>query len=105
MNFFICPICKSPFEQRGRSLVCPKNHCFDLSKQGYVNLLMSQQGRLHGDDRPMVRARTAFLSEGYYRPLLEAVVAGLCLGGCAMMLASRLLDAAEKRRRPACHRM
>ncbi len=37
--------------------------------------------------------------------LLEAVVAGLCLGGCAMMLASRLLDAAEKRRRPACHRM
>ena len=37
--------------------------------------------------------------------LLEAVLAGLCLGGCAMLLASRLLDAAEKRRQPACHRM
>jgi hypothetical protein len=37
--------------------------------------------------------------------LLEAVLAGLCLGGCAMLLASRLLDVAEKRRQPACHRM
>ena len=68
MNFFICPICKSPFEQKGRSLVCPKNHCFDLSKQGYVNLLRpSKSGSVrHGDDKLMVSARSAFLGAGFY---------------------------------------
>ena len=75
MNFFICPICKSPFEQKGRSLVCPKNHCFDLSKQGYVNLLRpAKSGSVrHGDDKLMVNARSAFLGAGFYDTLRNAV--------------------------------
>ena len=71
MKFFTCPICKSPFEQKGRSLVCPKNHCFDLSKKGYVNLLRpSKSGSVrHGDDKLMVAARSAFLGAGFYNVL------------------------------------
>ena len=80
MNFFICPICKSPFEQRGRSLVCPNNHCFDLSKQGYVNLLRpAKSGAVrHGDDKLMVGARTAFLGAGFYDSLRAAVTETVC---------------------------
>lgn len=72
---FICPICSSSLYRKGRSLQCETGHCYDYAKSGYVNLLMSQQGGLHGDDRPMVRARTAFLSQGYYRPLFDLMYA------------------------------
>ncbi len=68
---FCCPICGEALWKEAKSLRCAKGHCYDYAKSGYVNLLMSQQGGLHGDDRPMVRARTAFLSAGHYRPLLD----------------------------------
>lgn len=74
ISCFCCPICGHVLTKHGKSLLCPAGHCYDYAKSGYVNLLMSQQGRLHGDDRPMVRARTAFLSKGYYRPLLDAML-------------------------------
>ena len=70
---FRCPVCGDSLIKREKSLYCSRGHCYDYAKSGYVNLLMSQQGRLHGDDRPMVRARTAFLSQGYYFPLLECI--------------------------------
>ena len=71
---FCCPVCGGQLQKDGKSLRCENKHCYDYAKSGYVNLLMSQQGRLHGDDRPMVRARTAFLSAGHYRPLLDQIV-------------------------------
>lgn len=70
----ICPVCGGGLVKEGKTLRCPAGHSYDYAKSGYVNLLMSQQGRLHGDDRPMVRARTVFLSAGHYRPLLDAIV-------------------------------
>ncbi len=73
VSAFRCPVCGKEMEREGKTLRCVSGHCYDYAKSGYVNLLMSQQGRLHGDDRPMVRARTAFLSAGHYRPLLDAV--------------------------------
>ncbi len=71
ISSFHCPICGKSLRKEGKSLYCIAGHCYDYAKSGYVNLLMSQQGGLHGDDRRMVRARTAFLSSGYYRPLLD----------------------------------
>ena len=73
VSAFCCPLCGAELKKEEKSLRCPKGHCYDYAKSGYVNLLMSQQGGLHGDDRPMVRARTAFLSAGHYKPLLDAM--------------------------------
>lgn len=73
ISAFCCPVCGNKMQKEGKTLRCLSGHCYDYAKSGYINLLMSQQGRLHGDDRPMVRARTAFLSGGYYRSLLETV--------------------------------
>ena len=75
MKFFTCPICKSPFEQKDRSLICPSRHCFDLSKKGYVNLLRpSKSGSVrHGDDKLMVAARSAFLGAGFYDTLRDTL--------------------------------
>ena len=71
MSCFICPVCKEPLVVSNRSYVCCNRHCFDISKDGYVNLLMSQQSSLkrHGDDKIMVRSRRDFLEKGYYSEL------------------------------------
>lgn len=71
MSEFICPVCKEKLNIDGRVYNCPNNHSFDISKDGYVNLLMSQQSSLkrHGDDKLMVKARRDFLSDSYYEPL------------------------------------
>lgn len=75
MSDFICPVCGGSLENSGASLRCAKNHCFDKSKFGYVNLLMSQASaaKRHGDDRVMVRARRDFLNDGYYSFLLREI--------------------------------
>jgi 23S rRNA (guanine745-N1)-methyltransferase len=74
MSDFLCPICREPLFLQGRSLCCEKRHSFDLARQGYVNLVTGGGTRhAHGDDRAMVRARTAFLSLGHYDVLCDAL--------------------------------
>lgn len=67
----ICPICGSKLNTLNKSLVCAGHHCFDIARQGYVNLLTVQQKHsLHpGDTREQVLSRRAFLEAGYYAPL------------------------------------
>ena len=75
MKDFICPVCKKPLILDGRTYKCDNGHCYDLSKSGYVNLLLSQQSKLkrHGDDKVMAKARRDFLDKGYYLPLLNGL--------------------------------
>jgi len=70
---FNCPICKSNLELNNRSLVCINRHCFDLAKEGYVNLLRvnSKKSKDPGDNSNMMMARRAFLESGHYNPLAE----------------------------------
>ena len=82
MTGFCCPICGEELELEEKGLGCKKNHRFDLSKEGYVNLFLSQQSKQkrHGDDKAMVRARKDFLEKGYYRPLLDGICETVIVG-------------------------
>lgn len=73
MSIFICPICKESLELANRTFRCKNNHCFDLAKEGYVNLLPinSKKSRLPGDSSKMIQARRSFLEAGYYQTLAE----------------------------------
>lgn len=76
MNILRCPFCGSPFEREENSFYCEAHrHCFDIAKSGYVTL--TRAPGTAGDDREMVRARTAFLDKGYYRPFAEAITDAL----------------------------
>ena len=57
-----CPVCGGALHREERSLRCGAGHCYDIARQGYVNLLRSNQSKSkrHGDDKRMVAARTAF---------------------------------------------
>ena len=75
MSYFICPVCNDKLEKNDNAYSCSDRHCFDVSKEGYVNLLMSQQSSLkrHGDDKMMVRARRDFLEKGFYSRLQKTL--------------------------------
>ncbi len=74
-EILICPVCQKPLaedpDSNHRKFECENHHSFDRSKSGYLNL--SHKQKVSGDNREMVRARTAFLEEGYYDFLRQYV--------------------------------
>lgn len=69
----LCPICGAPLTTEKPAWKCENNHCFDVARQGYVNLLpVTQKHSLHpGDCAVMVAARRDFLNAAYYAPIAE----------------------------------
>lgn len=74
-SIFRCPVCREALVIGEGVYRCASGHCFDRAKEGYVNLLPAnrQHASTPGDDKEMVRARTAFLDSGRYAPLKEAL--------------------------------
>jgi 23S rRNA (guanine745-N1)-methyltransferase len=77
LTTLICPVrhCGEPLERRGRSLICPRGHSFDVARSGYVNLLQprDRRSRRPGDPPEAVEARRRLLDAGYGEPLLRAI--------------------------------
>lgn len=71
----ICPVCGGALRKEPARYLCGGGHCFDRAKSGYVNLLQRQRHRQRGDDANMAKSRQIFLDAGYYRPLLDRLLA------------------------------
>ncbi len=69
----ICPICGGVLSCQKPAWQCERGHCFDVARQGYVNLLTVQQKHSlnPGDTRQMVVARREFLDGNHYLPIAE----------------------------------
>ena len=82
MSCFVCPVCRGNLRREAGSLYCEKRHCYDISRRGYVNLLMSQtsSGARHGDGKDMVAARRDFLDLGLYDRISDAVTEEISRG-------------------------
>lgn len=68
-----CPIDGLRLAQCDGYWQCPSNHHFDLSRQGYLNLLPSSQktSRDPGDSKAMVEARRLVLDTGLFDPFAK----------------------------------
>jgi len=86
----ICPLCEGMLSRQEKRYVCPKNHSFDIARQGYVHLLPVQNKHSlnPGDTREQVLSRRAFLEQGYYGPIAEA----LCQEAKALNVRGEILD-------------
>lgn len=69
----ICPKCKEKLIKDGKTYKCINNHSFDISKSGYLNLLLDNQknSKNPGDDKGMIKSRKFFLEEGYYKGISD----------------------------------
>lgn len=63
---FCCPKCKNILSVDAHTYKCPNGHCFDIARQGYINLLSGSTGGVHGDDDIMLTSRRRFLEAGFY---------------------------------------
>ncbi|MGI6703031.1 MAG: putative RNA methyltransferase [Clostridia bacterium] len=93
LNLFRCPFCGGKMRMVGeKSIVCAKNHCFDLAKRGYVNLLTSPAKTDY--DKEMLKSRSIIIRNGLFEPL-TGKLAGLILdhAGGPHTNVTRILDA------------
>lgn len=68
-----CPVCASPFLCDGQSLRCIKNHCFDLSAKGYVNLAPSHVQSKEKYDQALFESRRQVFEDGFYTPVVNCI--------------------------------
>ncbi len=68
-----CPHCSAVMCRDERVVGCEAGHRFDLARQGYVSLLGAASRTDTGDTPEMVAARVAFLGQGHYRPVADAI--------------------------------
>jgi 23S rRNA (guanine745-N1)-methyltransferase len=73
----LCPVrdCHLALAREERRLVCPRGHCFDVARSGYVNLLQPQDRRSKqpGDTAAAIAARRRLHDRGVTGPLLEGI--------------------------------
>jgi Methylase involved in ubiquinone/menaquinone biosynthesis len=83
-----CPVCEADLASADRMLRCPAGHCFDIAKQGYVNLLPGDARAGTADTPDMVRARVDFLGAGHFSSLTCLLAGeaadGLVEGSCVL---------------------
>ncbi len=72
-NILHCPICKSDLLSNENSLLCENNHCFDISKYGYVNLLLKNKNQLFYD-KENFKNRNLILESGFYDEILNNIL-------------------------------
>ncbi|MEP1448853.1 MAG: 23S rRNA (guanine(745)-N(1))-methyltransferase [Paraglaciecola sp.] len=75
MSLWKCPSCSNMLLLSNKVWACINGHSFDVAKEGYVNLLLAQHknSKQPGDNKEMVNGRRAFLEQGFYQPLAEAI--------------------------------
>lgn len=89
---YSCPLCFQELNLEQRMFRCSNNHCFDIAKEGYINLMPVQHKRSKepGDNKEMMQARRLFLEQNHYQAM-QRKVSGIC---DAMLVGSnyRILD-------------
>lgn len=87
---YICPKCCRNLFKTGNQLKCPVGHSYDISSEGYVNLLLgNKRSGLHGDTKEMIRSRRRFLQLGLYFPIVDnltRLISGLAVPRSAFSL-------------------
>ncbi len=71
INIFRCPLCRQGMYVENRSLVCLDNHCFDLSKNGYVNLLVNSVREKY--DKKLFSARNIICQNGLFDEITRTI--------------------------------
>ncbi len=74
-NILYCPHCKNELNQIGNTFKCVNNHSYDISKKGFVNLLLANQHHSDnsGDEKGMILSRVRFLNTGKYDLLRDLI--------------------------------
>jgi 23S rRNA (guanine745-N1)-methyltransferase len=71
LSVFRCPICKQQMTLQQNSLLCENGHCFDLSKNGYLNLLRNPVNSKY--NKNLFFSRRKILQNGFLKKLIAEI--------------------------------
>ena len=72
-QYYVCPVCRRPLRLKKESLRCEGGHCFEIGKDGFVNL--RGKARAVPDQNPDARHDRLFIMEqGVYQPIVDEIV-------------------------------
>ncbi|HYE81121.1 MAG TPA: methyltransferase domain-containing protein [Clostridia bacterium] len=70
IDIFLCPICGKKMKAYGSGrITCKNKHSFDLSRNGYVNLLLSPAKLDY--DKNMLKSRSLICRSNFFRPMID----------------------------------
>jgi 23S rRNA (guanine745-N1)-methyltransferase len=72
-DFFQCPICGKALKLVDNSLLCSNNHCFDISKKGFVDFVLNNKASKNYD-RDSFENRHVILEHGMYDHIANKLV-------------------------------
>lgn len=71
-DIFKCPICAAQMNIVNlKSLICSNNHCFDISRQGYINLFPHAVKTKYS--KQMFQSRSIIFNSGFFQLLIEKI--------------------------------
>ena len=75
-NYLACPKCHEPLNLENKTYRCSNNHCYDLAKSGYINLLLNPDKATTnpGDSKESLIARKDYLNSHHYDSILNQVI-------------------------------
>lgn len=72
IEIFMCPICKGNMKTNDRgSLICINNHCYDISRKGYVNLVNRSNNKVY--DKDLFESRNKIYQSNFYNKLIAEI--------------------------------
>ena len=71
-----CPICGGGFSRQGGSLICAKGHCYDVARQGHVNLAPAARDGFY--TRALFESRAKVFAAGVFAPVVSAIGEAVC---------------------------
>ena len=68
-----CPVCKKSIKSiKESSVLCENNHCFNISKKGYVNLVKNNAKTIY--DKKLFESRSKIYEYGIYDELSKEIM-------------------------------
>ena len=68
-----CPVCKKSIKYiKESSVLCENNHCFNISKKGYVNLVKNNAKTIY--DKKLFESRSKIYEYGIYDELSKEII-------------------------------
>ena len=74
-NYFCCPFCNNNLSVKDNSLICSKNHTFNINKKGY--LYLNVISNLHSQDLyndSLFKARREVINSGIYNKIHSEII-------------------------------
>lgn len=69
---YACPICGTRLKMtKSGRFICKKEHTFDVSKKGYLNLI--NESKKTNYDKELFESRKEIFNQGFYLPIAEAI--------------------------------